>query len=1089
MEIEEISAEGTDLIGAVYDPVQGDCDTHIRIKRDRDGRLWINGTCGCPTGLNCKHVVATLCAAMKQEPAVLHALQPRPDAPEDSSAADLPHELEEWVEGMVQSATQEIRTDAYPEAVRDRLIYLLKPQDRSPHTCVVHLARVRLKKNGTYGSQSSYPLRNLLMEKPPKFLLKVDLRIARRLDSMSTNYSSAVLEGVEGAEVLEMIVATGRCHWVSHLSPLVKPGAARTATAGWKAREDGTQFATFFADPPATSVLGVSPPAYYDASTDTIGPLEIKSPPAVAQEWLAAPRITRQQAIYLNRILEEKLPQLHLPKARALQVVDLPPNPPIPILRLHTIRLHWWEVGWSFRETGMEGTPFHVAFPSFLYHDTVLSPSETVVTVERMEEDRLVRIKRDPAAERKLLASLGKHSLAPTEMVLPPRLVHERKLSQSWTIASSEISAWVQFMREHLPVLREEGWRIEEDDSFDLRLVEPQEYYADVTPRSENEWFDVELGVSVDGNRINLLPILLRLLEGRILDLSPSRLAKLPPQDPVLVPLEDGRQLAFPAGRLRDIMSTLVELYDPQSLDDAGRLAVSRVRAAEIATMGAPDEWNWLQGSSLRELGERLRHFQGITPITPPAGLQARLRPYQLEGLTWLQFLREYNLAGILADDMGLGKTVQTLAHLLLEKEAGRLDRPCLVVAPTSLMTNWRQEAERFAPALKVLVSHGGDRKQHHENLQSYDLIITSYPLLPRDQETLQSIDYHLLILDEAQYIKNPKTRYAQIACLLKARHRLCLTGTPLENHLGELWSQFNYLLPGYLGDETRFRALFRNPIEKENNLDRRQSLARRIAPFVLRRRKDQVMRELPPKTEIVRQVELDGAQRDLYESIRLAMHTRVQEEVRNKGMARSHIVILDALLKLRQVCCDPRLVPIESARRVKESAKLALLMDLLPELVQEGRRILLFSQFTSMLKIIEVELDNAGISYVLLTGETTDRATPVQRFQNGEVPVFLISLRAGGTGLNLTAADTVIHYDPWWNPAVENQATDRAHRIGQDKKVFVYKLTTVGTVEDKITALQARKRELVEGLLSQEAPEKLAITAQDLEVLFAPLG
>jgi SNF2 family DNA or RNA helicase len=552
--------------------------------------------------------------------------------------------------------------------------------------------------------------------------------------------------------------------------------------------------------------------------------------------------------------------------------------------------------------------------------------------------------------------------------------------------------------------------------------------------------------------------------------------------------LPDGRRLPFPVPRLKVILNVLLDLFEPKSLDEHGRLRMTRLRAAELSGTDA-NAWRWMGGDTLRQLNEKLRDFRSIRAVPPPQGFQASLRPYQQEGLNWLQFLRDYGLAGILADDMGLGKTVQALAHLLEEKNSGRADRPSLVVAPTSLMTNWRQETERFAPALKLLVLHGQDRKEHFDKLRDYDLIVTSYPLLPRDEAVLLKEEFHLVILDEAQYIKNPKTKYAQIVCQLRARHPLCLTGTPMENHLGELWSQFNFLLPGFLGDETRFRKLFRNPIEKGGDTTRREVLARRIAPFVLRRRKEEVAMELPPKTEITQNVELAGAQRDLYETIRLAMHARVQEEVRQKGLSRAHIIILDALLKLRQVCCDPRLVKLDAARAVADSAKLELLMDLVPEMLAEGRRILLFSQFTSMLALIQEELAKQNIPYALLTGDVVDRATPIQRFQDGKVALFLISLKAGGTGLNLTAADTVIHYDPWWNPAVETQATDRAHRIGQTKSVFVYKLITVGTVEEKIVALQTRKRDLVEGLMNESRKEMPQLTPEDLQVLFAPLG
>jgi len=349
--------------------------------------------------------------------------------------------------------------------------------------------------------------------------------------------------------------------------------------------------------------------------------------------------------------------------------------------------------------------------------------------------------------------------------------------------------------------------------------------------------------------------------------------------------------------------------------------------------------------------------------------------------------------------------------------------------------------------------------------------------------------EYHYVILDEAQNIKNPKAQASKIVRQFNARHRLCLTGTPMENHLGEIWSLFDFLMPKLLGDEKQFRRLFRTPIEKHADQKRQHSLNTRIAPFLLRRSKQEVVKELPPKTEIIQNIELHGPQRDLYESIRLAMHEKVRNAINKNGVARSHIIILEALLKLRQVCCDPRLVKLDSAKKVKASAKMQLLMDMLPEQIEEGRRILLFSQFTSMLSLIEEELHKHKIDYVKLTGATKARDVPIQRFQNGDVPLFLISLKAGGTGLNLTAADTVIHYDPWWNPAVENQATDRAHRIGQNKSVFVYKLITSGTVEDKILALQARKKELADNLFSDSGKGASALTQADLNALFEPLA
>jgi SNF2 family DNA or RNA helicase len=597
--------------------------------------------------------------------------------------------------------------------------------------------------------------------------------------------------------------------------------------------------------------------------------------------------------------------------------------------------------------------------------------------------------------------------------------------------------------------------------------------------------------VEVEGERINLLPALVEVLREFPKILNRKQLHELDPEQMLILPLEDQRLVPVPLKRIRLILDTLFELYQDDSLDEEGQLALSRIQLARLAELNAADETLQITGTesdALHELIQRLRGLQQLPEVEPPQGLQTSMRDYQQQGLAWLQFLRENELGGVLADDMGLGKTIQTLAHLLLEKEQGRLDRPSLVVAPTSLLVNWRREAQQFTPDLKVIILHGPKRRKRFKEIADNDLVLTSYPLLARDRELLLKQQFHLLILDEAQNIKNPKTQASRVVRALNARHRLCLTGTPLENHLGELWSQFDFLLPGLLGTDRQFRRTLRNPIEKLGDEAASERLALRLRPFMLRRTKQEVARELPPKTEILRTVVLEGAQRELYETIRLAMHKQVREAVAEKGWGRSHIMVLDALLKLRQVCCDPRLVKLEDARKVQRSAKLELLMEMLPEMIEEGRRVLLFSQFTGMLSLIETALKEAGIGYVKLTGQTRDRAKPVDRFQAGKVPLFLISLKAGGTGLNLTAADTVIHYDPWWNPAVERQATDRAHRIGQGNPVFVYKLISEGTVEEKIQVMQAQKQALADSLFEKAGSTGTGWSEKELEMLFGPL-
>jgi SNF2 family DNA or RNA helicase len=483
-----------------------------------------------------------------------------------------------------------------------------------------------------------------------------------------------------------------------------------------------------------------------------------------------------------------------------------------------------------------------------------------------------------------------------------------------------------------------------------------------------------------------------------------------------------------------------------------------------------------------------------VTTVPVPEGLNATLRTYQHQGLNWLQFLREYQLNGILADDMGLGKTIQTLAHLLIEKQQGRLTKPVLIVAPTSVIFNWANEIEKFTPQLSYRVLHGSKRQQHfdcfegHEN--QVDIIITSYALITKDLALYSQQKFYYLVLDEAHYIKNTKTKLYQAFLTLKAQHKLCLTGTPMENHLGEFWAQFNFLLPGFLGGQRQFTKLFRTPIEKHGEQERKQLLNQRIKPFILRRTKDKIATELPPKTEIIQKLRIEGQQAELYESVRLAMDSRLKDIIADKGLKRSQIEVLDALLKLRQVCNHPKLLSLEGAKKVNQSAKLDYLMETLPEQIAEGRKILIFSQFTSMLALIEDELVAEGIDFVKLTGSTTNRQAVVDKFQEGEVPVFLISLRAGGVGLNLTAADTVIHFDPWWNPAVENQATDRAYRIGQDKPVFVYKYIIENSIEEKIQKIQQNKAELAKALLSEEVSDnKLSLTDDILGSLLAPLS
>ncbi len=760
---------------------------------------------------------------------------------------------------------------------------------------------------------------------------------------------------------------------------------------------------------------------------------------------------------------------------------------PRPRLRLRRLWIERPQIRIGRSQTGLQRQSIGVAEPLVAYEGCPqVFPLLVRSQGARWQEPDGTRrvLMRHLQLERLLQADLLQFGLLPLAQAIPDaRAAEPLPPLLSWSEKEQAIR-WSQFLRDQLPQLRAEGWDVEVAPDFGFAIYEAAEdaWFTDLEAEADGPGsFALDLGVQVGGERVSLVPLLVDCIDR---GLTPALLEQQPEQTYLLsLPGEGNPVLAVPTRRLVVLLRFLDELLAARPSRKDGKLRLDRLRAAQMATLdGLPIR----APAELDALRERLQGFREMVLVEPPAGLRASLRPYQREGLSWLQFLREFGLNGILADDMGLGKTLQTLAHLLQEKQAGRMDRPSLILAPTSVLRNWAREAARFTPDLRVLLLHGDDRHGGLRRLARHDLVITSYPLLVRDAEVLGAADWHVVALDEAQHIKNPKSKAAQICGRLKARHRLCLTGTPIENHLGELWSLFQFLMPGLLGDAEGFRGHYRNPIERERDAGRQQQLAERLQPLILRRSKSAVARDLPPKTEILHTVEIGKPQRDLYDTIRAAVDRRVQEAISAQGLERSQIIVLDALLKLRQVCCHPQLLKMEAAQKVRDSAKTAFLMeDLLPELIDEGHRVLIFSQFTEMLAILEAGLKAARIPLVKLTGDTKDRDTPIRRFQAGEVPVFLISLKAGGAGLNLTAADTVIHYDPWWNPAAEAQASDRAHRIGQTKPVFVHKLICQDTIEERIVEMQKSKSALIEGLLSGR-PDGLRLTREDLQRLLA---
>jgi superfamily II DNA or RNA helicase len=1087
------SADGRMISAEVIGTAPKPYAQRIRLLPDRSGNAIVVGACTCPMSQNCKHVAAVLVSVRRMDAAAtLENEGLRPALANGSWAeeerrrapvARLPSQIDLWLEDLQRDSKEE--TEEFPDDVRHRLLYTL---GRDPGRAGVPALSVQpfnatLRKDGKLSHIKQYPAQ--LSGSPARFLRPSDRYILSRLGRRSLN-SPLGGQQDDAGDTLRRMLATGRAYWSKPEGAPLTEGRERAGRIEWELGQDGTQRAILALDPGLVAVR-IPEPWYIDPEGAEMGPVRTDLPIGVVNKLLAAPPIPAEVAARVREEIARRVPSMALPAPNALPDPVRVPGPPGLHLRLmrgalpnayqdHTRRHN--------ADGNLQTTP--VARLAYYYGDFIVPCTDQDVPRVHARGGTLYQIDRDLKAERGAVDRLAELGLGRISRLMPVWYRHAH--SDDFAMAGDDgDDGWLRFALDEIDNLRADGWSVEVDEDFPFHVVRPDsDFDAELIESSGIDWLELHLGVMVGGERIDMIPALVNMLDHPMLAswLENTALENVP------VKLTDGRLLALPLAKLRPTLMALIELFGGGIVDSTdGRIRLSRMHASDLAAIADRAQMTWRGGEALIALGQRLREAGGAIPVAEvPDTFQGSLRAYQQHGVDWLQFLREAGLGGVLADDMGLGKTVQTLAHLMIEKAAGRLDKPALIVCPTSVMPNWRSEAEKFAPSLRVLPLHGLTRKARFPEIPAHDLVLTTYPLLARDHEVLTRHEWHVVVLDEAQTIKNPNSATTRQALRLRAAQRLCLSGTPLQNHLGELWSLFDFLAPGFLGAQQSFRARYRTPIEKHGDQERAELLARRVRPFLLRRTKQEVVAELPPKTEITDQVELEDGQRAIYEAIRLAMHEKVKAAIGSKGLARSGIVVLDALLKMRQACCDPRLLKLQAVSKSKAgSAKMDRLMDMLSIMLDEGRRVLLFSQFTEMLALIEERLRADKIEYVLLTGDTRDRATPVRRFQDGEVPLFLISLKAGGVGLNLTAADTVIHYDPWWNPAVEDQATDRAYRIGQDKPVFVHRLVTLGTIEEKMEVLKERKREIVASVMNAEQGGLRQLTEADIEALFAP--
>ena len=1078
----------------------------VRLIRDLEDLVDYRCTCPCyARDYECKHIWATIVAVRSAEEEETRAraearakrgiagaaplagrepgrplVEPAPERLPLSPAA-APRAPSGWREFLerAERASADQQEARWPRNVTGEslLLYWLAPSRRGragdPRVSVVELRRVK----SSWSEPRPFETRGRPLARA---VGGEDLRLLELLapfarPTVPSSYwrpsvaepNHAVLSGRAGAEVLRELARSGRLfhdgEQPEESSPLrweetpwtfsfsFVPVAAGAPTPGDRARKPPTAFPGSFAlagefvrgeERRPLEAARLVLPAGWIVLDDRIAPF---APPS-AIRWIellssAPPPVPESEVseCAARIIAADPHAPLVLPSGLGRAVTTRPPRPRL-VIRQETAR-----------HGGSKSLVCHVYFD---YGDgVVLEPDDPVEAVKRDAEI----IARDLASERarvvELLAAGARRS------------VNDDSLERV-TVAAVRLPELIER-------LLARGWGIEADGrihraagTFDIRV------------KSGIDWLDLDGAVDFDGVSLAFPRLLGALRRGQR-----------------LVPLDDGSFGVLPEQWLAraGLLAGIGELEEGEVRFRPSQAWLLDALLAELPEVH-PDE-------EFARLGRRIREFAGVRPRNEPESFRGELRPYQRDGLGWLAFLRDISLGGCLADDMGLGKTVQVIAHLEALRASGELREPALVVAPRSVLENWLREIARFAPALVAVDASGPDRAAALPALGDAHVVLTTYAILRRDIPALRERRFDTVILDEAQAIKNEKSQTAKAARLLRADHRLALSGTPIENHLGELWSLFEFLQPGMFGRASRFAALLAaggaaegiEPAEgAETELGRAPlnaplaPIARVVRPFILRRTKGQVAPELPERTEQSIDCPLAPGQQELYDELLEHYRGALLPGLRQHGIGSMSIRVIEALLRLRQAACHPGLLDPE--RRDESSGKLEVLLERIEELRDEGHRCLVFSQFTSFLAIVRSRLDALGISYEYLDGRTRDRQPRIDRFQlEGKGTAFLISLKAGGLGLNLTAADYVFLLDPWWNPATEAQAIDRAHRIGQTAHVFAYRLIAPGTVEEKIVELQESKRALADAIIRADEGLVASLTAEDLELLLAP--
>ena len=896
----------------------------------------------------------------------------------------------------------------------------------------------------------------------------LDRQIVMGLAMRSTPGNEAiVLSDLDSLDFLKTILKTKRAFWARSKEHAIRPGKSIPGELLWRQYSETFQPKVQPLTGPG-HVLATTPPAYFDPETNEIGSLKFNVPGPVVARWASSPAMSLEAAHKWFSRLKKDYPEAPLPPPDQLDVNMFQGQPQAQL----TIRTCLPAFENSDKKTEIVPLSQTITLElAFIYGNRTFNWDDECLKTAIYQNGTVETIHRDAAFENNMVQQLASIGILPENSAASFGLLALN--SRKFTFSEEIKQPFDQYLKKRFPTFVQENNIMLIDT---IQLLE-KDFTSDIDIELESN-ADATFKLSVKDQQSQKPIDLVQLLKNYLCTLPDTPLdillEQIEKQAFTLFKKGSGQTIVIPGHQVAPLVSVLLEIMIQT---DSKPEHIPLRLAAQLAIKGDKDAAGYSMEVVPKTLIEYLiawsqQPLPQAVPATAPH-FKATLRAYQATGVAWLARVINSGYGAILADEMGLGKTVQTLA--LLNKLSATTTKPTLLIAPSSLISTWHDEAGKFTPELKTYVQHGSERATGSATFKDYALVITSYALLRRDADIYHGVDWYGVILDEAHFVKNSRTKTYRAIEQIDADWRLCLTGTPVENHLNDLFSLFQLTVPGYLGRVSDWKKSARTSTRNAWSDNAIAQLKQEIAPFILRRTKEEVLTELPPKTETLVPLELQPEEYNAYNTILAATDKTIRNEIQRRGFAQSSITILNCLLRLRQCCCDPTLIEhfednskhAPSAR--KHSTKTQHLLDWLPELIRQNHKVLIFSSFAQYLQKLSQALGAGGLNHSLLTGSTTDRDKEIQKFRCGENNIFLLSLKAGGYGLTLTEADIVVHCDPWWNPAVEAQASARIHRIGQEKPVFIYKLVAEDTIESRILELQEEKRGLADRLLSQD--------------------